>query len=242
MLPRLLRLLLVASAASCAIPAMDAVHDLAAIHTPTDWRPQTPAMLTAAPAFYLGDLSAASQGAGSYAIPEHRPLELAMLQRIASVDLHDPARSIEVSAWMMVELLQDDYPAARNEAAKILARLAGTWIVEENAALAAVDTNIHLTAALQDFDQAQSRADFDAAISKIGQAPIPDAITALRILTALGRKANDYAFTSGEGNQHVFSTALRLILIGLEQGSKDADSTVAATCAHWVDLLSAPRT
>lgn len=238
MMPRLLSvLLLLTLATACAVPPMDALRDLAAIHTEDDWQPRSPAQLSVSPAFYHGELSAATERAGTYVVEDHRALEMAILERIATVDVGDPAESVEASAWLMVVLLQDDHAEARREAAEILARNAGNWIVEDGARLRAKDPSIDLIGALRGLDSASDRTTYDLALSRIGSAEIPDIVTGIRILTALGRTALEFSYTSGEGDDRVFSTALGIVLMGLDHGRTDPDSTVAETCSTWYDLL-----
>ncbi|MHC4379909.1 MAG: hypothetical protein ACYSU1_02300 [Planctomycetota bacterium] len=222
---------------SCAVPAMDAVRDLAAIHTAEDWRPQSPALLSASPEYYLGDLTSAADGFDTYVIEDHRQLEMAILQRVASVDVSDPARSIEVSSWMLVALSQDDYPAARSEAARILAQNAGNWILHENARLMPKSEDGNLAEALLTLDRAKTRGQFEVAMTEVSAATLPDRITGIRILTAIGRMVSDFSYSSGAGNEVPFSAALGIVLDGLEQGLQDPDPTVVETCRHWLDLL-----
>jgi hypothetical protein len=238
MLPRLLSvLLLLALVPACAVPPMNAVRDLAAIHTVDDWQPRSPATLSVSPDFYYGDLTAATERSGTYPVTDHRKLELAILERIATVDVHDPAESLEVSSWLLVLLTEDDHPAAREEAAQILARNAGNWIVHDDARLLAKDPSIDLVSALRGLDAASDRTTYDLALARIGKAEIPDVLTGIRILTALGRTAIDYSFSSGEGDDRVFSTALGIVLMGLEVGREDPDPEVSETCRYWYDLL-----
>ncbi|MGB0952211.1 MAG: hypothetical protein ACPG31_03215 [Planctomycetota bacterium] len=238
MMPRLISfLLLLTLATACAVPPMDAVRDLAAIHTEDDWRPRSPAQMSVAPAYYFGDLTAVAERAGSYTVDDHRALEKEILERIATVDVGDPAESLEVSAWMMVALLQDDHAPARKRAAEILGRNAGNWIVGEQARLRSTNPEINLVGALRGLENAEDRVSFDLALSQIGSAEIPDAITGIRILTALGRKAIDFTYSSGDGDDRIFSTALGIVLMGLDQGRNDADAEVSETCVYWYDLL-----
>lgn len=238
MMPRLLPVCAILGlSASCAVPPMDAVRDLAAIHTAEDWRPQSPALLTASPDFYHGDLSAKVDGAGSYEIHDHRTLEMAILERVANVDVSNPARSIEVCSWMLVALAQDDYPAARAEAARILAQNAGNWILHEDARLLPKEDGVDLAAALNRLDQASTRSQFEEAVYQISAAHLPEDATGIRILTALGRMVGDFSYTSGQGNDVPFSAALGIVLDGLERGLEDPDPTVVETCQHWLDLL-----
>ena len=238
MLPRLLSVFAILGLGfSCAVPAMDAVRDLAAIHTAEDWRPQSPALMTASPDYYLGDFTAATDGAGTYPVEDHRSLEMAILARVASVDVSDPARSIEVSAWMLLALSQDDYPAARAEAARILAQNAGNWILHERARLMPKTEGGDLTEALLTLDQASTRGQFELAMAEISAATLPDEITGIRVLTAIGRMVEDFSYSSGAGNEVPFSAALGIVLHGLEQGLQDPDPTVVETCQHWLDLL-----
>ncbi|MFK5955804.1 MAG: hypothetical protein QM477_05075 [Planctomycetota bacterium] len=221
---------------------MDAVHDLAAIHTQTDWQPMSPAEMTTSPANYMGDVSAAADEPGSYLVANHKSLELAILSRIAQVDVSDPARSLEVSSWLLVELAHDEHSAARVEAAKILSNLAGNWILHENARILASVPDTDLMSAVRALDQASSSTEFQMALEQLHAAAIPDTITGIRILTALGRSANQFAFTSGQGDEMVFSVALKIILQGLEEGSRDPKPEVAEICEHWYNLLQSRST
>jgi len=238
MLPRILALTLVLGlGTSCAIPTMDAVRDLAAIHTNTDWQPVSPAELTTSPANYFGEVTAAADEEGSYVIANHQELELAILERIAGVDVSDSARSLEVASWLLIELAHDDYPEARVQAAKILSNLAGNWILHENARLTETSPDADLRVAIQALDQASTSQEFQKALTQLSIAEIPDTIVGIRILTALGRTSEGFAFTSGQGDTMVYSVALKIIVQGLEQGSHDAQPDVAEICEHWHTLL-----
>lgn len=240
MLPRFLALTLVFGlGTSCAVPTMDAVRDLAAIHTPTDWQPMSPAQMTTSPANYFGEVNAIADAGGSYTVQDHGQLELAILQRISQVDISDPARSIEVGSWLLIELAHDDYPQARVEAAKIMARLAGSWILHEEARLVECTPDADLRVAIQALDKASTSKEFQRALSQMQVTSIPDTDVGIRILTALGRTANRFAFTTGQGNAQVFSLALKIVLQGLEEGSQDSNKDVAEICAHWHSLLVA---
>ena len=193
--------------------------------------------MTTSPANYLGEIDALADSEGSYAVQDHRQLELAILERIAQVDISDPARSIEVGSWLLIELAHDDHPEARVEAAKILANLAGNWILHEDARLVDENPDADLRVAIQALDQAASSTEFQLALDQLQVAIIPETMVGIRILTALGRTANRFAFTSGQDDDAVFSLALKIILQGLEEGSHDANQDVAEICAHWHALL-----
>ena len=216
---------------------MDAVRDLAAIHTNTDWQPVSPAQMTTSPANYFGEVTAAVDEQGSYVVANHRKLELAILERIAGVDVSDSARSLEVASWLLIELAHDDYPEARVQAAKILSNLAGNWILHEDARLVEDSPDADLRVAIQALDHASTSQEFQQALSQLRVATIPDNMVGIRILTALGRTSEQFAFTSGQGDEMVYAMALKIIVQGLEQGSHDTHPDVAEICEHWHTLL-----
>jgi hypothetical protein len=224
-------------ATSCGVPPMDAVRDLAAIHTADTWRPRTPADMTVSPEVYLGDAAARRLGAGTYEVADHRTLELAILEQLNQVDPSDPANAVETSSWLLIELLKDDYPGARIAAAKILSNLAGRWISAYDARLVEEVPGGDLTAAIEKMQAATDGRSLNSAARELSAMSFPDAGTALRVLTALGRRADTLGFTDNEANQPLYALALKLVMIGLEEGSRSADADVAEACRERYELL-----
>lgn len=216
---------------------MDAVRDLAAIHHPETWRPRTPADMTVSPEVYLGNPTARRLGAGSYEVADHRTLELAILEQLNAVDPTDPGQAIETSSWLLIELLKDDYAGSRVAAAKVLSNLAGRWISSHEARLQPEIAEGDLAASLQKMQAARSGRELNQAATELAQLSYPDAGTALRVLTALGRRADSLGFTNNEANRPLYALALKLVMIGLEEGSRSEDPEVAEACRERYDLL-----
>lgn len=229
----LLVFLLLASA--CAMPSGDAVRDLAAIHDPVDWTPRSPAALSVAPGAYMGNMGDRISGAGLYEIHDHRQLELALLDSIAATEPDREGPTLEASAWLLTLLLADDHAAARVRSAKTLSSWCGHWVSRMEARLP-VDPQGSLEEAVRMLDEVEEREEFEAALLALNQAALPDAWTAVRVLTGLARTAPRWS-TIEERNPAVFAFSLRVVLLGLQTAAKDADPEVAAVCKERAGLV-----
>lgn len=219
---------------------MDAVRDLAAIHSESDWQPRSPAALSAPPAYYLeGPVSGEAPVAGTYEVPDHRALELAILDQIGPIDARNPPVAMESAAWLLLELLHDDHGAARQRAAVHLSTLAGAWIEQQGARLPAGELTGDLAAALQEVEAAQNSQQFLLALQSVQRAPLADGTSTIRLMAGLGRRAGLH----GIGPDHASADLLaaigtRAILHAFSLGAQDADPEVARTCRERHDLLA----
>lgn len=225
---------------------MDAVRDLAAIHTETDWQPRSPARLSVQPAYYLEKtLSAGAPQAGTYEVADHRALELAILDRIGPIDVQDPALACESAAWLLLELLHDEHAEARIRAAAHLSTLAGAWIERKGARLPVGELNGDLPAALHAVEAAQDAQEFLAALQLLNRAPLVSGTDNIRLMAGLGRRAALH----GVGPDHdsaalLASIGTRVILSCFAEAAHDPDPAVAQACRERHDLLAryaAPR-
>lgn len=241
--PRLRRLALWAAPlgalGACSVPPLDAIRDLAAIHSETDWQPRSPAQLSVPPDWYLeGVMSAKLPESGSYEVADHRALELAILDRIGPIDVDKPPMACESASWLLLELLHDDHSAARIKAAAHLSALAGAWIERKGARLPAMEPTGSLPAALQAVEAARDSKEFLAALELVQRAPLADGTSTIRLLAGLGRRASLH----GVGPNHQSAELLaaigtRAILSGLEIAAQDPDPEVARACRERHDLL-----
>lgn len=230
-------------AASCSLPTMDVVSDLAAIHNQTNWQPHSPAQMSVPPGFYLGNVAARASGDGLYAIEDHRTLELAILEQVNGVEATDPAYAIEVSAWMLIELSQDDHSEARVAATHVLLRLAGTWAAMDGVTLLASEPGADFQQAVRALNAATDHASFIAAVEALRRAEAPDLISGIRVLTALGRLSHKHGLSAGGGNDIVLSAALGLTLECLEKVDTGSDTKATDAVKVSVDFLrnNSPR-
>lgn len=222
---------------SCSLPTMDVVRDFSAIHNPSDWRPQSPAQMSVPPGFYLGNPAARASGAGLYAVDDHRTLELAMIEQINGVDPNTPAAAIEVCSWMLITLSQDDHSEARTSATYVMLRCAGTWAERADVSLKQADPDADLTAAIRALDAATDHASFIAAVEDLRLTEMPDVITSVRVLNALGRLSEVHGLASGNGNGVVLSAALDIVIQCFEMQQDSADPTVANAVKVSLDHL-----
>lgn len=242
--PRLRRLALLAAPlgalGACSIQPMDAMRDLAAIHSETDWQPRSPAALSVPPAYYLdGPISGKAPMAGTYEVPDHRALELAILDQIGPIDARNPPLAFESAAWLMLELLHDDHREARQRAAVHLSTLAGAWIEQDGARLPAGALTGDLAAALLEVEAAQDAKEFLLALQSVQRAPLADGTSTIRLMAGLGRRAGLH----GVGPDHESADLLaaigtRAILHGFSLGAQDPDAEVVRTCRERHDLLA----
>lgn len=225
---------------------MNAVRDLAAIHSETDWQPRSPARLSVPPDWYLeGIMSAKVPESGIYEIADHRALELAILNRIGSIDVQNPPVACESASWLLLELLYDDHQEARMQAAVHLSSLAGAWIERKGARLPAGDLNGNLAAALQAVEASHDAKEFLVALELVQRAPLADGTSNIRLLAGLGRRASLH----GVGPDHesaalLAAIGMRVILESLALGAQDEDPEIARACRERHDLLAsyaAPR-
>lgn len=226
--------------AACSISPEDAVRDLAAIHTETDWQPRSPAQMSVPPAWYLeGPMSATVPQAGSYEVTDHRALELAILDEIGPIDPRDPALAFESAAWLLLELLHDDHGAARVRAAVHLSNLAGAWIEDQGARLPAGPLQGDLISALQSVESAQDAKQFLAALEQVQQAPLADGTSLIRLTAGLGRRAGLHGITADHASADLLAAiGTRIVLAAFALGAADPDQEVARACQERQELLS----
>jgi len=234
-LPTLLAVL-VGLVPACAVPSVDAIRDLSAIHDPVDWSPRTPAAMTVPPGAYLGDPFDSTWGPGRYEVTDHRQLELAILDRVAASPRDEEALSLEACSWLLTELLADDHGAARVRAASILSDFAGHWVTRLDVRLPQQEPAGDLEAAVRLLDAVEEREDFVAAVAALQSARLDDPLTGVRLLAGLGRTAQAYTFID-QRDRGVFQIALRVVLLGLESCAEDPDAAVAQACAERAQLV-----
>jgi len=216
---------------------MDAVGDLAAIHTQTDWRPQSPAYMSVPPDFYFGNVAARVSGEGIYAVDDHRELEVAIIEQINGVDASDPAYAVEVCAWMLIALSQDDHTEARIGSTHVLLRIAGTWAEMEGVTWAQAQDGADFQAAVRQLDAASDHRSFIEAVEQLQRTRIPDVISGIRVLTALGRMSHEFGLSSGDDDEVVISAALGLVIQSIEKLNDVSDQRVADACQVCLDFL-----
>lgn len=241
-LPARAALLGLALLASCGAPAKRAIEDLAAIHDPEAWTPRSPAQLSVAPEAYLAERPIRADGPGRYVVVDHRELEAAILKRIASTPAEDAGLALEASAWLAIELLHDDYPAARVQAAAILSSFAGAWIERLGVRLqppGAVDGEEYAraTRAFLDADEARDADGRAAALSELAAMQPPSPVIAVRTLTGVARRLARTPLAS-RYEERGFRFGLACVMTFLEAGAADDDPEVAEACRTRLDLLA----
>lgn len=200
--------------ASCGVAPMDAVRDFAAIHDPQDWRHRAEASMTVPPDFYFGHVAARADGQGFYPIDDIPALELAILDQVDKVGPLDVPRALEVSAWMIFALAQDEHDATRVRCTSVLLRLAGNWAKFDSIRAYPLDPNLQLR-----------------------HAQMPDPFTTARVLAALGRLAPEHLYTSGENRADFLQVGLSLVVQALEFHRNDPSADVAEACTRSLDYL-----
>jgi hypothetical protein len=216
---------------------MDAVRDFSAIHDSSNWQPQSPAMMSVPPEFYLGNPSARAAGSDVYEIEDHRALELAIIEQINGLDPNQPATSIEVCSWMLITLSQDDHSEARTSAAYVLLRCAGTWAARPDVDIKATRESADLTAAVRALEAANDHSSFKAAVEQLRLTEVPDVLTGVRLLNALGRLSELHGVVSGLGDAAVLSAALQIVMQCFEMQQSIDDPNVAKACKVSLDYL-----
>jgi len=248
--PRLRRLALLAAPlcalGACSIPPMDAVRDLAAIHTGTDWQPRSPAELSVPPDYYLeGPVSGEAPVAGLYVVLDHRALELAILDHIGPIDPRNPPLAFESAAWLLLELLHDNHREARQRAAVHLSTLAGAWIEQQGARLPAEEPAGDLAAALQEVEAAEDAVQFLAALKSVQNAQFADGTSTIRLVAGLGRRASLHHVGPDHASADLLAAiGTRAVLHAFSLAAQDPDPEVARACRERHDLLAryaAPR-
>lgn len=236
---RLIPVVALFTAAACSVAPMNAVRDLAAIHDETSWQPRSPAVLTASPASYLGEMSTdLARGGGEYEVADHRALELAIIEKIGGVPTQDPAASLEAAAWLMIELAHDDHREARIKSAAILSQLAAAWVDREGVRLSAAPPAGDLAAATRAVDAAQDARAFLDAMRLLDAAPLPPGPDAARLVAGVGRTAHALGVGSGHDSAPLlYRLGTRAVLATLEASARDGDAEVARACAERADLL-----
>jgi len=232
--------LLAGCALSCAMPAGVAVHDLAAIHDPENWTPRSPAPLSIAPGDYFrGYRVETPLHVGNqtyYPVEDHRALEDAILARLGRIPPGDYGTSLEATGWLVIELLADEAPEARQEAAAVLADYAGWWVDHAHARLPATEPSGDLAAAVADYTAAVETAgapDFGAraaaALQEVDHAALGDPLQAARLVAGLARRYRS-APEAVTGRGVLARIGLRTVLLALERGEGDSDPSVAEAC------------
>lgn len=222
---------------SCSLPTMDVVRDFSAIHNQSDWQPQSPAMMSVPPSFYLGNPASRASGSGLYEVDDHRSLELAMIEQINGVDPNTPATAIEVCSWMLITLSQDDHSEARTSATYVLLRCAGTWAERNGVSWKEASEEADLTAAIRALDAATDHASFITAVENLRLTTMPDVITSVRVLNALGRLSELHGLASGDDDEIVLSAALAIVIQCFEMQQNESDPKVANAIKVSLDHL-----
>ena len=228
-------------ALSCSVSPTQAIQDLAAIHDPIDWSPQSPAFLSVAPDVYLSQKPArgAKEGAKEYTVLNHTALEREILQTISRAVGGDMGQQLEAVAWVSIELLHDDHPAARIHSAAILSTFAVHWIQGNGVKLSPEQTTGDFTQALsmyQEADAGRQTEDLIDALEQLVQAKLPTPLASIRALTALGRRTHANPVQKPQ-EQQLRSFALRVVFQILEQGAKDVDAEVRTACSQRLQIL-----
>ncbi len=241
--PGLALLALLPGMASCGVQTVDAIRDLSAIHDPNDWSPRSPAQLSVPPEVYLTDRPVRTGGPGVFEVEDHRELEASILSFLGGTQRDSPALVLETSSWLAVELLHDDYPEARVQAAAILSSFAGYWIEEQGVRLDHLaEGNSHdgdFSGALTDFMSADDERDSDGraqALARLAHLPLPGDAATIRALAGVGRRLGRMPLRA-DNEPQAFRFALRCVLSFLRAGSQDRDPTVAEACRVRLGLL-----
>jgi hypothetical protein len=242
-LPGLLLSALVFGSGACTVPAMRGIEDLAAIHNPSDWSPRSPAIMSVPPEVYLAERPNRTGGTDRYIISNHRELEHAILKSVATMPREQVGPVMEASAWLAIELLHDDYPEARIQAAAILSSFAGHWIEQMDVRSSETGPAVHPNAyaeAVDRFlsaDQAGNYAARLAALDELSNMRAPSALAAVRALTGIGRRLGreDLDF---EEQMRALGFALHSVMTFLETASHDSDFKVAEASRTRFELLA----
>lgn len=242
-LPALSLLILAILLGSCTAPSRRGIEDLAAIHDPATWMPRSPAFLSVSPDVYLAAKPTINGGPGRYKVDDHRELEQAILKSIATAPREDPGLVIEASSWLAIELLHDDFPAARIQAAAILSSFAGHWIERNQIQLphadpADADRFARATTAFLAADEAGDEQERLAALEHLITLQPPTPLAAVRTMTGIGRRLGHKPLAD-ESSPRALAFALRNVLYLLEVGSQDSDPDVAENCRKRYNMLAA---
>ncbi len=242
-LPALSLLILATLLGSCTAPSRRGIEDLAAIHDPATWTPRSPAFLSVSPDVYLAAKPSVNGGPGRYPIHDHRELEHAILKSVATAPREDPGLVIEASSWLAIELLHDDYAAARIQSAAILSSFAGHWIERNSITLphadpADADRYARATTAFLAADEAGDDQERLAALEYLITLEPPTPLAAVRTMTGVGRRLGRKPI-SDDASPRALAFALRNVLYLLEVGSQDSDPDVAENCRKRYNMLAA---
>ncbi|MBT3340954.1 MAG: hypothetical protein HOM34_00885 [Planctomycetes bacterium] len=228
---------------SCGIPVATALHDLSAIHHPSDWSARSPAMMLASPNAYLNDGDHLDR-TESFDVDDHIAVEVAILDLLANTNPSDPGSALETTSWLLIELLFDQAPEARIRSMAILSHFVGQWVTHENARLTEDITGVSLEAALRALTASTSQASFRDGLIALRTAPFPDTVYAARSLVGLGRRAHAYKL-SDSNRTLVFDVAVKVVMLSLEQVATDPQTEVALEAQKRLDLIrpfaTAPR-
>ena len=147
------------------------------------------------PDVYLSQKPArsAKEGAKEYTVLNHVALERQILQTISRAVGGEIGQQLEAVSWISIELLHDDQPDARINAAAILSAFADHWIQENGVRLAPTSATGDFTRALAVYQNAEARretAGLAQALEQLTQAKLPTPLASIRALTALGRRTH----------------------------------------------------
>jgi hypothetical protein len=229
------------AAASCAAPAARAIEDLAAIHDQSTWRPRSPASLSVAPEQYLAERPSRAGGPGVYVIEDHRELEAGILRTIAGAPVDDPGLALKACAWLAIELLHDDFPEARVQAAAILSSFAGAWIERERVRLEPaqpIDAEgyARATQAFIDADEAKDASGRAAALEELARLQPDSPTTLVRALSGVAARVGSTPLRK-RYEERAYRLGAASVLIFLEAGAADPDPEVADACRARLELL-----
>jgi hypothetical protein len=233
---------------ACGVPTEKLISDFAAIHRTDNFSPQSPAAMWYPPDSWSPDAKARPTRIGSlteYDVEDHRQLDQWMLNWMASIPVSQTEDALEISGWLILTVLHDEYPESRLQAAAILAQLASNWL-KEIPFKPSHQMDGDLAAAIHSIMESGGGAPdsatpiaMEASYALLDRSPLLEPNSTARLVVGLGRHLRRTDYLPDSIRPYLARLGIRAVLQTLEAGTKDPTTEVASACQIRLDLLRA---
>jgi len=213
-----------------------------------DWSHKKRAFMSHSPFSYFSGVPREGVRIGDleeFEIEDPRKVEMAILKNINSIPPNQLDAALEATGWLILDLVQDEFPEARLRSAAILYTYANFWIRRSKVRLVNRTYEGDLAQAVQEYiegieaiDDPDQVARVKAAFDKIDRAPIDDPLIAARLIVGIGRRYRSGPLKA-TGEMIIRRTAVRSILAALKAGQGDSDADVAEASRVAFERLNA---
>ena len=233
---------------ACGVPTEKLISDFAAIHDSADFSPKASAAMWYPPDSWSPDAPsrpARVGGLSEYPVKDHRQLDQWMLDWMGTIPSARTEDALEISGWLILTVLHDQYPESRIQAAAILAQLASGWMKENNSHLPR-EMDGDLAAAIDSIMKAgggepdsSTPIAMEASYALLDRSPLLEPNSTARLVVGLGRHLRRTDYLPSSIRPFLARLGIRAVLQTLEVGAQDPTAEVASACQVRLDLLRA---